>query len=354
MIIVEPPDAAWESPDMDEVKIPSEPSNLRTLGREETTRRYIRLGTILSFRSPPPSQPATPSWPTEDSVRVERATFIPALGGISGAPHNSLSPTATWSPDADEITRPERPAGRSPFFSDSARPGAPHQASRIARGACVAAGVLALGALLAVYPLAELHGGAQVRGAASEPAAPIAVALSQRAEPAMPAPAPAAPSLAPAAAYAPPTSLTPMTGMAPVTITSSARSGTQATPTLALLALAHRALASQKYELAASYYASILSRDPRDAEAITGLADVARGRGDLAGATQRYRQALGIAPRFLPARIGLADAHWDAKDRARSVAEYRSIVLDSRDVPSYVEERAASAAEGAPAHEASP
>jgi hypothetical protein len=337
---------------MDDVKPPSPPSTPLTLDHEETTRRYIHSGTILEFRQS--------SWPPDGatadvSVDVETTPFIPVLGPTVSS-QSSRPPPASWSSDAAEITRPER---RFPTVPDPTRTFVPYRGTWLGRSVSIAAGIVALGAIVARCPPWGMHGEPATTAAASAPVSAVTDPYEHtEPDPSPSAPVPTEAKPTPVALVAPAANVVPpvahaesLATAAPVTITASAGVSQRPTATPGALALAHRALASRQYDLAAKYYVAILASTPRDAEAITGLADVARGRGDLAGASQLYSHALGIAPRFLPARIGLADTHWDSGDKARSVAEYRSIVDDNRRVPAYVEQRASAAA---PAHEAAP
>ena len=57
----------------------------------------------------------------------------------------------------------------------------------------------------------------------------------------------------------------------------------------------------------ASRYQEIVSQNPSDSEALCGLGDVARARGDNEGAIAFYRRAIGVNPSYLPALLGVAD-----------------------------------------------
>jgi tetratricopeptide (TPR) repeat protein len=72
----------------------------------------------------------------------------------------------------------------------------------------------------------------------------------------------------------------------------------------ALLGLAHLQLDQQQLDAAESLYRQVLSEDPKNAEAITHLGTVLLGRGQVDAALQHYDQALAIQP-------GYVHALWD-------------------------------------------
>lgn len=72
----------------------------------------------------------------------------------------------------------------------------------------------------------------------------------------------------------------------------------------ALLGLAHLELDQQQLDAAESLYQQVLAVDPKNVEAITHLGTVLLGRGQLDAALQRYDQALAIQP-------GYVHALWD-------------------------------------------
>ena len=69
-----------------------------------------------------------------------------------------------------------------------------------------------------------------------------------------------------------------------------------------------------------------MQQTPTDSEALTGLADVNEAQGATALAIASYRRALAVNPRYLPARLGLADSLWTSGQRDEARAAYRSIV----------------------------
>jgi hypothetical protein len=85
--------------------------------------------------------------------------------------------------------------------------------------------------------------------------------------------------------------------------------------------------------IAVAVPASARARDPRasgpsptESEVLAGLAEVEVARGDTAKAIATYRRALAVNPRYLPARLGLANALWTSGQRDEARASYRRIV----------------------------
>ncbi len=102
------------------------------------------------------------------------------------------------------------------------------------------------------------------------------------------------------------------------------------------------ALKNGDLERAARIYQAMLTSDPTDSEALTGLGDVARLRGDSGGAIAAYRRATAANPSYLPARLGLADVEWAHGDRESAVRDYAGIEdrFPSGTYPAYVMQRA--------------
>ena len=82
--------------------------------------------------------------------------------------------------------------------------------------------------------------------------------------------------------------------------------------------------------------------DPTDSEALAGLGDLARLRGDSSGAIAAYRRAIAANPSYLPARLGLADTEWASGNRANAARDYGSVVdrFPEGTYPAYVRQRA--------------
>ena len=93
-----------------------------------------------------------------------------------------------------------------------------------------------------------------------------------------------------------------------------------------LLQQAGQASASHQYDRADQLYRAALASNPGDTEALGGLGDVARARGNPAGARTYYEQVLARNPHYLPALVALADIKWDSGDHAGAVKLYRDVV----------------------------
>jgi tetratricopeptide (TPR) repeat protein len=93
-----------------------------------------------------------------------------------------------------------------------------------------------------------------------------------------------------------------------------------------LLQQASQASASRQYDKAEQLYRAALAQNPGDTEALGGLGDVARARGNTSQARSYYEQVLARNPHYLPAVMSLADLKWDSGDRAGAVKLYRDVV----------------------------
>jgi tetratricopeptide (TPR) repeat protein len=96
------------------------------------------------------------------------------------------------------------------------------------------------------------------------------------------------------------------------------------TPAGPLLA-ANQAMAVHDYARAEQIYQAILTSQPNDSQALGGLGDIARARGDSQGAISAYRRAVSVNPSYLPALLGLADTQWFGGDKAAAVSGYKNI-----------------------------
>ena len=56
------------------------------------------------------------------------------------------------------------------------------------------------------------------------------------------------------------------------------------------------------------------------------MADVARRRGDSAGAARLYARVLEVNPSYLPALMAVADGKWSAGDHQGAVALYKRVL----------------------------
>ena len=92
------------------------------------------------------------------------------------------------------------------------------------------------------------------------------------------------------------------------------------------LTQAAQASSGGNLERAASLYQSVLNEQPGNTEALSGLADVARRRGDTATATRLYGKVLEVNPSYLPALMASADAKWSSGDKKGAVALYKRIL----------------------------
>jgi predicted Zn finger-like uncharacterized protein len=96
-----------------------------------------------------------------------------------------------------------------------------------------------------------------------------------------------------------------------------------------LLKQASQAASSRQYGRAEQLYNAALARNPGDTEALSGLGDVARARGDRSAARSYYEKVLARNPQYLPAIAALADIKWESGDRAGAVTLYRELVESS-------------------------
>lgn len=92
------------------------------------------------------------------------------------------------------------------------------------------------------------------------------------------------------------------------------------------LEAATEAIARRDYGRAEQIYQAILTGNPNDSQAVAGLGDVARMRGDSSGAISAYRRATAINPSYLPALLGLADTEWATGDHGGAARVYKDIV----------------------------
>ena len=109
----------------------------------------------------------------------------------------------------------------------------------------------------------------------------------------------------------------------------------------ATLELAAQATRRGELDRAERIYQAILARDPNESQALAGLGDVLRSRGDPWGAIEVYQRAIKINPSYLPALLGLADTQWARGDHAGAAQSYKRIVdhFPDRMYPDYVNQR---------------
>jgi tetratricopeptide (TPR) repeat protein len=118
---------------------------------------------------------------------------------------------------------------------------------------------------------------------------------------------------------------------------------------------ASQAIKKGDWNRARQIYEALVSRNPGDSEALSGLGDVARAQGDTSGAIGAYRRALSVNPSYLPALLGVADTQWASGDRAGAQRGYKDIEerFPEGTYPGYVKARAEPGG-GAPAPGAAP
>ncbi|HET7542777.1 MAG TPA: zinc-ribbon domain-containing protein [Polyangiaceae bacterium] len=92
------------------------------------------------------------------------------------------------------------------------------------------------------------------------------------------------------------------------------------------LAQASAALRQGELDRAARLYDSVLAEQPRNTEALSGLADVAKARHDPALAAKMYDRVLSENPNYWPAMLASADQKWDAGDKPGALLLYRRLV----------------------------
>ena len=105
---------------------------------------------------------------------------------------------------------------------------------------------------------------------------------------------------------------------------------------------ASQAIRKGDWDRARQIYEGIVARNRSDSEALCGLGDVARARGDSAGAISTYKRAISVNPSYLPALLGVADTQWIAGDHASATREYKDIAdrFPEGTYPGYVKQRA--------------
>jgi serine/threonine protein kinase len=113
-----------------------------------------------------------------------------------------------------------------------------------------------------------------------------------------------------------------------------------------LLERARRARRAGRIGDAAALFAAAVEKAPTDSEALTGLAEVDEAQGATTKAIVDYRHAVAVNPRYLPARLGLADSLWTNGQRDEARTAYRSIVsqFPTTLCPDLARERAAGTA----------
>ena len=109
---------------------------------------------------------------------------------------------------------------------------------------------------------------------------------------------------------------------------------------------ASSALRQGDLERAARLYDSVLSEQPRNTEALSGLGDVAKARHDPALAAKMYDRVLSENPNYWPAILASADQKWEAGDRPAALLLYRRLVEQAGPNSEYGARAAARIAQG--------
>ena len=109
------------------------------------------------------------------------------------------------------------------------------------------------------------------------------------------------------------------------------------------LQLAADATHTGDLERAERTYQAVLAKQPNESQALAGLGNVLRMRGNPSGAIRAYQHAIDVNPSYLPALLGLADIQWVSGDRAGAARWYKHIIDRFPDamVPDYVNSRVA-------------
>jgi TolA-binding protein len=94
------------------------------------------------------------------------------------------------------------------------------------------------------------------------------------------------------------------------------------------------------YAQARKLYQSVIDKDSKNAEALSGLGDTSRALGDKGSAQAFYQRAVDASPSYIPALIGLADTQWDLGDKASAQKRYAQVVETFPKAPERVRQRA--------------
>lgn len=93
-------------------------------------------------------------------------------------------------------------------------------------------------------------------------------------------------------------------------------------------------------------YNSVLSEQPGNTEAMSGLGDVAKQRHNPAAAAKMYDRVLAQNPSYLPAILASADQKWEAGDKKGALVLYRRLVEQAGSSSEYGARAAARIAQG--------
>jgi tetratricopeptide (TPR) repeat protein len=100
---------------------------------------------------------------------------------------------------------------------------------------------------------------------------------------------------------------------------------------------------SGDFDRAERIYQAVVTAQPNDSQALAGLGDVLRLRGDPWGAIDAYQRAIAVNPSYLPALLGLGDVQWGRGDHAAASRTYKQIIdhFPEGTYPQYVKQRGA-------------
>jgi predicted Zn finger-like uncharacterized protein len=112
------------------------------------------------------------------------------------------------------------------------------------------------------------------------------------------------------------------------------------------LAQAATALHGGDLSRAEQLFDSVLSEQPNNTEALSGLGDVAKQRHDPATAAKMYDRVLAQNPSYLPAILASADQKWDSGDQAGALVLYRRLLEQAGSGSQYGARAAARIAQG--------
>jgi predicted Zn finger-like uncharacterized protein len=120
--------------------------------------------------------------------------------------------------------------------------------------------------------------------------------------------------------------------------------------------LSQAAIALRQGDLshAEQLYDSVLSEQPNNTEALSGLGDVAKQRRDPATAARMYDRVLAQNPSYLPAILASADQKWDSGDKKGALVLYRQLLEQAGPNSQYGAHAAARIAQGEGSSGASP
>lgn len=85
----------------------------------------------------------------------------------------------------------------------------------------------------------------------------------------------------------------------------------------------HEALASGDVSKAETMFNAAMAQNPSDIDAMYGLGQIARSRGNHAGAMSYFQQVLDHSPGFSPARLALADEQWSTGNQGGAISNYK-------------------------------